>query len=421
MKMKFTLLLLVSFLSSVWCQSAITVASQNDFNRILNINIACAPYSLPEVEELLNKTMFPPLDQIADIPDGDLDAKNAWDNIRKSGIIPNNVTVKKDNDDNHSSVNQDGYNQTDPDCWYSASGCTKPKHTNLTMDLTQVPTPDTLGFSIGDAPNCSHNALYNALETNKLKATLFYVGSSVIKYPYQAQRGITDGHDICVQSWSNPYLTTLPSQQVFSELYYTALAIKAVLDVTPTCWRPPFGDVDDRVRAIAYGLGLRTIMYDTDVSSSQGYDRVVNKDTSSSPIIQVHEATNSSMAMIIKHLSDMKDAYKFVLPITACMNITQPYAEDIVYPNFFEIQDPEFSYRNLPQRFNIKTKPTPKYTVVPLDEMTFGFANSLNATGTNATFPANTDAQGRAATLIPCSATSLILASVSLSLSQLLF
>jgi hypothetical protein len=57
-------------------------------------------------------------------------------------------------------------------------------------------------------------------------------------------------------------------------------AIKLVTGVTPTCWRvcaqrsssapsrqililpqPPFGDVDDRIRAIANGLGLRTIIW----------------------------------------------------------------------------------------------------------------------------------------------------------------
>lgn len=38
-------------------------------------------------------------------------------------------------------------------------------------------------------------------------------------------------------------------------------AIKDVMGVTPTCWRPPYGDVDDRVRAIAQGLGLRTYMW----------------------------------------------------------------------------------------------------------------------------------------------------------------
>jgi peptidoglycan/xylan/chitin deacetylase (PgdA/CDA1 family) len=38
-------------------------------------------------------------------------------------------------------------------------------------------------------------------------------------------------------------------------------AIKLVVGATPTCWRPPYGDVDDRVRAIAHALGLRTVIW----------------------------------------------------------------------------------------------------------------------------------------------------------------
>jgi len=41
-------------------------------------------------------------------------------------------------------------------------------------------------------------------------------------------------------------------------------AIKLVTGVTPTCWRPPFGDVDDRIRAIAHALGLQTIIWQHD-------------------------------------------------------------------------------------------------------------------------------------------------------------
>lgn len=393
-------MLLAQLAGVAWCQQdSISVASQSDFNNILNVNIQCASYKLPEVDQLLEKTRFPPVGQIASIPDDDTNAQDAWNNILNSGIIPSDVEVKKDNDDNHASVNQDGYNATDPDCWYTASQCTKPKHLNLTLDLTDCPTPSTLGFTIGDAPNCSHNLLYNSFEAKKIKATLFYVGSNVINYPYQAQRGITDGHDICVQSWSNPYLTTLPNDQVFAELYYTALAIKAVLGVTPTCWRPPFGDLDDRVRAIAYGLGLRTIMYAEDVSSgSGGYRRVTGMASSSSPIVQFHETSNSTMTALNGSLSDLLDAYKLVMPITACMNITHPYTENIAYPNFLQAQKP-FKYTNLPLSTDISTNPSPKYVVSSLSEMDYGFANSLNATGTNATFPAKTDASDSAASL----------------------
>ncbi|KAJ3984151.1 hypothetical protein F5890DRAFT_77181 [Lentinula detonsa] len=48
--------------------------------------------------------------------------------------------------------------------------------------------------------------------------------------------------------------------------------IKLAVGVTPTCWRPPYGDIDDRIRAIANALGLQTIMwkYDTADASVDG-------------------------------------------------------------------------------------------------------------------------------------------------------
>jgi len=40
--------------------------------------------------------------------------------------------------------------------------------------------------------------------------------------------------------------------------------IKLAVGVTPTCFRPPYGDIDDRIRAIAKGLGLRVILWQRD-------------------------------------------------------------------------------------------------------------------------------------------------------------
>lgn len=38
-------------------------------------------------------------------------------------------------------------------------------------------------------------------------------------------------------------------------------AIKDVLGITVKCWRPPYGDVDDRIRWIANALDMVTIVY----------------------------------------------------------------------------------------------------------------------------------------------------------------
>ncbi|KAN0114150.1 hypothetical protein V8E52_006948 [Russula decolorans] len=39
-------------------------------------------------------------------------------------------------------------------------------------------------------------------------------------------------------------VTPFQSQGAFAELWYPIKAIKLVTDVTPTYWRPPYGDVD---------------------------------------------------------------------------------------------------------------------------------------------------------------------------------
>ena len=62
-------------------------------------------------------------------------------------------------------------------------------------------------------------------------------------------------------------MTSLTNEQVFAELYYTREIITDVIGVTPRCWRPAQGDVDNRVRVIAAGLNLTNILWTDDTVS----------------------------------------------------------------------------------------------------------------------------------------------------------
>lgn len=42
------------------------------------------------------------------------------------------------------------------------------------------------------------------------------------------------------------------------------------------------------------------------------------------------------MDLSIKELPEIQKSWKYVVPLSACLNITKPYAEDITYPNFAE-------------------------------------------------------------------------------------
>jgi len=248
-----------------------------------------------------------------------------------------------------------GYNvQTDPDCWWSASVCTTPKFPGLKPDIAICPEPDTWGLTYDDGPNCTDSDLYDVLKQNNQKASLFYIGSNVADWPTQAQRGFQDGHHICVHTWSHPYMTTLTNQEVVGELYYTRKAIKYVIGVTPLCWRPPFGDVDDRVRAIAAQLGMTTILWDQDTDDWQmipagtqpqsyvdnNYQTFINRGLNGTyathgTIVLSHELNQGTMDEAVKWYPNITKAYKFVVPVASCMNITQPYQEsNITYPTF---------------------------------------------------------------------------------------
>jgi peptidoglycan/xylan/chitin deacetylase (PgdA/CDA1 family) len=202
-----------------------------------------------------------------------------------------------------------------------------------------------MGYGFDDGPNCSHNAFYDFLASQNQKATMFYIGSNVMDWPLEGQRGIADGHEICVHTWSHRYMTAFTSEDAFAELWYTMKAIKLVCGYTPTCWRAPYGDVDDRIRTIANLLGLQTILwgYDSndwrvgianvtpaDVDAS--YQAFINNETSGTfntqgGIMLTHELNNYTMQEAINFYPKLKAAFSYLVPIGVALNKTYPYKE----------------------------------------------------------------------------------------------
>jgi len=139
--------------------------------------------------------------------------------------------------------------------WWSCGG-----HTRST-DITACPDKLTWGVSFDDGPSPFTPALLKYLSEKKLLATFFVVGSRVIERPSMLIEQYMAGHEISVHTWSHRPLTSLTTDQVVAELGWTRKAIKEVLGVTPTTMRPPYGDIDDRIRAISLAMGLQPIIW----------------------------------------------------------------------------------------------------------------------------------------------------------------
>ncbi|KAJ3574388.1 hypothetical protein NP233_g1798 [Leucocoprinus birnbaumii] len=315
--------------------------------QITDPNQECSPYYYAPVS--LHTSSFPTIWQPASILPNDSAAQALWQSIQPN--IPNiqpkpspQIITSTSGSTNNTTPTPSNftYDPTDPDCWWSYHQCTTPKLAGLSPDIVNVPEPLTMGFGFDDGPNCSHNAFYDFLASKNQKATMYYIGSNVMDWPLEAQRGLADGHEICVHTWSHRYMTSFSSPDAFAELYYT---IKLAVGVTPTCWRPPFGDVDDRIRAIAKGLGLQTIIWDYDSNDwrygiggttkaqvDSNYETFINMATSGQfsshgGIMLTHELNNFTMSEMVEFYPQLESAFKYMVPVGVAYNKTQPYVE----------------------------------------------------------------------------------------------
>ncbi|PVF98756.1 hypothetical protein CPB86DRAFT_784392 [Serendipita vermifera] len=149
-------------------------------------------------------------------------------------------------------------------CWWTCGGCTRKE-----IDIYACKDEWEWGHTYDDGPGFYTNKLltyFNSVQGSTsqpdgvapgLKATFYVVGARVISRPEIVVYEYMNNHEIAGHTWSHSALTTLTNEQIVAELGWTRKAIKDVIGVTPLTFRPPYGDIDDRVRAIALAMGMR--------------------------------------------------------------------------------------------------------------------------------------------------------------------
>lgn len=121
-----------------------------------------------------------------------------------------------------------------------------------------------LTFDDGPHPELTPRLL-DILRQNGVRATFYVIGRSVAAYPEIARRIVAEGHEIANHSYNHPALTTLSASRLNQELASTTEVIQRVTGRRPTNMRPPYGAINDRVRAaILRDHGLDVIMWSVD-------------------------------------------------------------------------------------------------------------------------------------------------------------
>lgn len=133
-------------------------------------------------------------------------------------------------------------------------------------DIVNAPAGQ-MAVAFDDGPTGVSGDLYDFLAQHQQSATHFMIGSNVVAYPDQFRQAVQQGNQhFAVHTWSHHLMTSLTNEQVLAELGWT---MQAIADHSggyiPKFWRPPQGDVDNRVRAIAEEVfGLYNVLWNHD-------------------------------------------------------------------------------------------------------------------------------------------------------------
>ncbi|TPX30371.1 hypothetical protein SmJEL517_g06066 [Synchytrium microbalum] len=131
-------------------------------------------------------------------------------------------------------------------------------------DVVMCPNKNAWGLTYDDGPSPYTPALLDYLDNTGVRATFCVIGSRVTQRPAVLLREFAAGHQICAHTWSHSLMTTQTNEVLIMEFEYTLRAIELVIGTRPKYWRPPFGDVDDRVRAVMNLMGMQPLLWDND-------------------------------------------------------------------------------------------------------------------------------------------------------------
>ncbi|MEV4410996.1 polysaccharide deacetylase family protein [Catellatospora sp. NPDC049609] len=127
-------------------------------------------------------------------------------------------------------------------------------------------------MTFDDGPNTgTTNQLISTLRQYNATATVFPTGSNAQSNPSLMQAYRSAGLQIGNHSWDHPHLINMSSSEIQSQLSRTQQAIQQTAGVTPTLFRPPYGETNSTLQQVEASLGLREIIWDVD---SQDWNNV---------------------------------------------------------------------------------------------------------------------------------------------------
>lgn len=141
------------------------------------------------------------------------------------------------------------------------------------------PDQPMMALTFDDGPGPRTEELIKVLKENHARATFFMQGINVSKYPDAIKAMVDADCELGNHSFDHPQLTKLDADGIKKEIGDTNSAISAIVGQSATVMRPPYGAINDDVKA---NVGLPMILWSIDTldwktrDTQQTIDNVLN-------------------------------------------------------------------------------------------------------------------------------------------------
>ena len=185
----------------------------------------------------------------------------------------------------------------------------------LISESKEEPVNKYVSITIDDGPSIATIDLVNLLNKYNIKATFFFLGENVIKYPQAVKYVYDNNHEIGNHSYNHLDFSKIDISEIVSQINKTQESIYKIIQSYPKVFRFPYGKYNNFI--LNY-IDLPIILWSCDSEDWNNTDESiifsnVLKDLNTNSIILFHDFKNyrkEAIEKTIKYL--IKENYKFV-------------------------------------------------------------------------------------------------------------
>ncbi|XBW37496.1 hypothetical protein QEN19_003077 [Hanseniaspora menglaensis] len=199
---------------------------------------------------------------------------------------------------------------------YSQGSCPVEGRKSCSFDCYKCVEPDDvyscpkLSQTFDDGPTHATKQLLAKFDITGQKSTFFNLGINVVSHPDIYDQMIKAGHLIGTHTWSHAFLPSLSNEQIIAQIQWSIWAMNATGGHLPKWFRPPYGAIDNRVRAITRQFGLQAVLWNFDTFDWMLLNEPHNQRTEKEILKDVTDWSNNvpKTGLILEHDGTFKTA-----------------------------------------------------------------------------------------------------------------